>query len=229
LKYDQGRNRFQVYGHTSLSTQVMLFDGRLSESAQEIDRCLLAARQGSVEALGRLMELCRPYLLSVSNAELELGLRAKVAPSDIVQQTFVEAQKDFPRFEGATEAELRGWLRRILLNNLADTQRRYGETDRRNIQREVPLDDPANATLLDSLIASVETPSQLAAANEEDATLQRALAQLPAAYRAVIRQRSYERRTFEEIAEHMGRSAEAARKLWTRAVEQVQRLLESSP
>jgi RNA polymerase sigma-70 factor, ECF subfamily len=206
----------------------VFFTSGSSPSAQEMDRCLCAARQGSSEAFGRLMELCRPYLLSVSNAELGLVLRAKVAPSDVVQQTFVEAQNDFARFEGATEPELRAWLRRILRNNLADTQRCYGETDKRNVFREVPLDEPANAALAASLIAPVETPSQQVVAREQDEALQRALAQLPESYREVIAYRSYERYTFEEIADRMGRSAEAVRKLWTRAVEQLQCLLESA-
>ena len=56
--------------------------------------------------------------------------------------------------------------------------------------------------------------------------MRRALEQLPEHYQQVIRWRSWERLSFEEIARRTGRSAEAARKLWTRAVDELALLLE---
>jgi RNA polymerase sigma-70 factor (ECF subfamily) len=52
---------------------------------------LAEARQGSREALGRLLEGCRHYLLLMANQDTGPDLRAKVAPSDLVQETFLEA------------------------------------------------------------------------------------------------------------------------------------------
>src|SRR5215831_5082709 len=103
-----------------------------------------AARAGSREALGRLLESCRGYLLIVANGELDADLQAKEGASDRVQGTFLEAQRDFGQFQGTNEAELLAWLRRLLLNNIANFTRRYRSTGKRSVEREVALDEGGN-------------------------------------------------------------------------------------
>src|SRR5262249_13094013 len=66
-----------------------------SPQPQGVDEWLALARGGSPEALGQLLELCRRYLLQVANAELETLLQAKAGASDLVQETFLEAQRVF--------------------------------------------------------------------------------------------------------------------------------------
>src|SRR5260370_36810440 len=89
---------------------------------------LEAARSGSPEALGQALEACRGYLLMVARGELDPDLRAKEGPSDLVQETFLEAKRDFVQFQGAIGAELLACLRRVLLNNVANFTRRYPTT-----------------------------------------------------------------------------------------------------
>jgi RNA polymerase sigma-70 factor (ECF subfamily) len=189
----------------------------------DVERWIGAAHEGSRSALGRLLEACRPYLLLVANEELAPELITKAGASDLVQESFLEAQRDFEGFRGKSEAELRAWLRRILLNNIASFSRLFRDTDKRQLDREVARDD----TAIEELRDQGESPSSEVAARERDAALARSMAKLPELYRQVIRWRNYERCTFEEIGGRLGRSAEAARKLWARAVEQLQQLLES--
>src|SRR5437879_7391033 len=101
---------------------------------------LRAAQTGSREALGQALEACRGYLLVIAEQELAPELRAKGGASDLVQQTFLDAQRDFAVFRGSSEAELRSWLRRILLDNLANFHRRYRQTAKRWIGHEVALE-----------------------------------------------------------------------------------------
>jgi RNA polymerase sigma-70 factor, ECF subfamily len=191
---------------------------------------LSAARGGSREALGNLLEACRDYLLLVANQELDVDLRAKGGASDLVQQTFLEAQRDFGAFQGSSEEELLGWLRRLLVHNLADFTRRYRGTGKRRAEREVMLEaDSSDAAPADALAADTPSPSGRAVAREEDEGLERALARLPEDYRQVILLRYQEEHSFDEIGELMGRSANAARKLWLRAVERLRHELEASP
>ena len=70
-------------------------------------------------------------------AEIELGrrLRAKVDPSDIVQQSLLEAHRDRAALKGQTEPEVVGWLRTILARNLLNTGRDFG-AQKRDIRRE---------------------------------------------------------------------------------------------
>src|SRR5262249_7443769 len=100
---------------------------------------LAAARDGSDEALGRLLMDCRGYLLMVANRSLEPDLQGKVSPSDLVQETFLEAQRDFGQFQGSRKEEVVAWLSRILLNNLANVSRHFRGTAMRALQREVSL------------------------------------------------------------------------------------------
>lgn len=86
--------------------------------------------------MGQLLEHYRGYILSLANDELDVDLVARVAPSDLVQETCLQAARDFPNFEGSTEAELRTWLRRILLNNLGDLRRRFLGTQKRGSAQE---------------------------------------------------------------------------------------------
>src|ERR687883_158141 len=97
----------------------------------DVARGLAEARAGSREALGRVLEACRGYLLLVAERELAPDLRPKGGASDLVQQTFLEAQRDFARFRGDSEEELLAWLRRLLLHNVADFSRRFHGTGKR--------------------------------------------------------------------------------------------------
>jgi len=186
------------------------------------------ARGGSTEALGQMMEAFRQYLLLVANQELPSGLHAKIGASDLVQQTFLEAQRGFGQFAGTSGEELRAWLRRILLNNVANVRRHYHNTDKRDVGREVSLDDTAPEQPHPSPQAAADPPSARARAEEEADLLRRALGRLPEAARQAIEWRNYERCSFAEIGRRLGRSAEAARKLWARAIEQLRQLLTES-
>src|SRR5262249_2943096 len=128
------------------------------------DRRLDAVRPDDPEALGRLLEACRPYLLLVANEKMQSGLQGKVGASDVVQETFLEALRDFQRFQGSTEEELRAWLRRILLNNLADLAIHYAGTAKRDVAREIPLAPPAPGKPGPELESPSDSPSEPAAA-----------------------------------------------------------------
>jgi RNA polymerase sigma-70 factor, ECF subfamily len=195
--------------------------GRVAEWVTE-------ARGGSAAALGQILELCRSYLLLVANRELDEDLRGKEGASDLVQQTFLEAHRDFKQFHGTSQPEVLAWLRRILLNNLGNVRRRYVETDKRQIGRELPLEgNGRGAAVLQSLALDASSPSGRAAANEDSAALDRALSRLPADYQEVIVLRHEQGLSFAEVGELMDRSREAARKLWTRALCQLREELEA--
>lgn len=179
------------------------------------------ARAGSAEALGWLLETCRPYLLVIANEEVQPGLRGKVGASDLVQETFLQAQGHFDQFRDHGKAELLAWLRRILLNNVANSRRHYFGTGKRQIAREVPLAVGSSEGLTDMPLAG-PSPSSFVAAREQDHILRRVLEGLPDEYRQVVKWRSYERLPFDEIGQRLGRSGEAARKLWVRAIERLQ-------
>jgi RNA polymerase sigma-70 factor (ECF subfamily) len=191
---------------------------------------LAGARAGSREALGQLLESCRDYLLLIAGQELDVDLRAKGGASDLVQETFLEAQRDFIQFRGDSEAELLGWLRRLLLNNLANFSRQYRTTGKRHVEREVPLQGQSSSfDLRDNLAASVPTPAEQAMEQEQADLVDRVLERLPEDYRQVLLWRYREELAFEEIARRLGRTENAVRKLWARALERFQAEMGTPP
>ena len=83
-------------------------------------RLLEAARQGHDDAFGQLFESFRRHLLLLAHREMPLTLRGKVGPSDLVQETAVDARRNIPGFRGSTAEECYAWLRAILRNNMIE-------------------------------------------------------------------------------------------------------------
>ncbi|MBW3600464.1 MAG: RNA polymerase factor sigma-70, partial [Planctomycetes bacterium] len=77
-----------------------------------LSQSLREARAGSHDAVGGALEACRAYLLLIANRELPAEVRQKMGASDVVQETFIEAQRDLRQFLGQSEEELLAWLRR---------------------------------------------------------------------------------------------------------------------
>jgi len=188
---------------------------------------LHSAREGSATARGQLLEMCRTYLVAVADRRIEQDLRAKVSVSDLVQDTFLEAHRDFDGFSGSSGPELFSWLSKIMLNNLFNQTRHYCRTEKRQLSREVSLDEmPALSGDDSELLSSTPTPSRCIMAQEKDQALVVALATLPARHRMAIMLRNQMELSFQLIGDHLGCTADAARKLWARAVERLQQELE---
>jgi RNA polymerase sigma-70 factor (ECF subfamily) len=110
---------------------------------------------------------------------------------------------------------------------MADFARHYRQTAARQISQERTLDDSRGPTLRQGLVALDLSPSKQAMANEQQRALARALGRLPEEYRRALVLRHQEQCSFAEIGEALGRSAEAARKVWFRAVERLREELAS--
>ncbi|MCI0683962.1 MAG: sigma-70 family RNA polymerase sigma factor [Gemmataceae bacterium] len=202
----------------------------MSEPARERDvaQWIESARAGSPGGLEQIAATYRNYLLLIANQELDAQLQGKVGASDIVQETLLQVQRKFGQFEGGNEEELLAWLRQILRRQLLDAGRRYRDAGKRHAGRErriAPRDDSQGADL--QLAAADKSPRAETIAQEEKEALTRALEKLPEDYRQVILWRSWERLPFAEIGRKLGRSAAAAGKLWARAIERLQRELNS--
>ena len=131
-------------------------------SASDAPESLLGlARAGDAAALGRLLEHYRNYLRLMARSLIGQALRRKLEPSDLVQETFLEAQRDFPHFLGDGEPELVAWLRRILVHNLAN-QVEFHQAGRRDHRRQTSLEaelDQSSAALHRILAAPISSPS----------------------------------------------------------------------
>lgn len=187
----------------------------------QINEWLRQAREGSRNALGHALDACRQYLLMVANEHLPRELRAKAGPSDLVNVTIVEAVKNFDHFQGGTAEQLLAWLTTILNRRIANFIRDFSESEKRRVDREVPL-----AQVHDNFVSDDgETPSKEAVRREDAEGLEVAVNRLSPDHRQVMLLHYKEHLSFEEIAPQMNRSIDAVRQLWKRAFAELKRLL----
>jgi RNA polymerase sigma-70 factor, ECF subfamily len=189
----------------------------------DVNELLRLARAGDQGARDRLFAACRNYVAVAARAEVASWLKAKVDPSDLVQQTLLEAHRGMANFRGETEAEWLGWLRRILEHNAADYVRQYHGVEKRRVGREVSLardDDSERGDF--GLPDGAETPSRIVMQKELELQVADALCTLAEDYQEVIILRSMQQLPFDEVAERMGRSRPATQMLWLRGIRKLQ-------
>jgi RNA polymerase sigma-70 factor (ECF subfamily) len=205
----------------------------MSDDTPSGDELLGEAQAGSRESLGRLLGLYGNYLKLLVMAQLDQNVRVRVSPSDVVQETFFEAHRDFGQFRGRSTGEFVAWLRRILVNNLCRVAEQHLLAEKRDVRREVSLD--RLATALEQSTARLEavlpdagsSPSAGAHRREMELVLADELASLPSDYRDVIVLRHIEGLPFEQVGTRMERTSGAVRMLWLRAVKALRERLEA--
>lgn len=198
----------------------------------ELVEMLGQARTGDQAVLGAVLDRYRRYLTLLARLEIGRHLRSKLDPSDVVQETFLEAHRHFGRFEGQAEGQLVRWLRQILAGVLGNQVRRYLGTQGRDVRLEQQLADALDqsSTALGAILATPgSSPSQQADRREQGVRLADALSDLPEDYRDVIVLRNLEGMTFPEVAQAMQRSVDSVQKLWLRALARLRQALGEQP
>jgi RNA polymerase sigma-70 factor (ECF subfamily) len=180
----------------------------------------------ATEGDGRELERFREYLCLLVRLQIGPRLQSKFDPSDIVQQTLLEAFARREQFRGG-EAELAAWLRQILVHNLADAIRAFGQA-RRDVGRERPL----RASVQESsdrieswLAAEQSSPSQRAERSEEAVRLAQALACLPEDNREALVLHYFQGEPLAEIARQMDRTPASVAGLLKRGLKQLRNRL----
>lgn len=209
-----------------------MIDLNLSNRPRACD-LLAEARGGSADCLGKLLQSYQHYLRLLATTQLDQKLQARLSPSDIVQETMLDAFRDFPDFRGESEQELLAWLRQILIHNMHRIVQKHVLARKRDIRCEVSIEemtralDRSNARLASVIADPGPSPSAVMRHHEKSVVLADLLAQLPKQYRQVLTLRNVQGLPFAEVGDRMDRSAGAVRILWLRAVRQLRELLEN--
>ncbi len=202
----------------------------MSSSSVNIEFALAQARTDAPGALGSLLQRYYNYLRLMAAAQLGRGITRRVSPSDVVQETMLAAHRDFKRFQGNTTAEFTSWLRSILTRALMREFERHLTAGKRDLRREISMDTvitnlESSCTLAASLISPVDRdPAAIVSIEEEARRVADLVARLPKDYQHVVVQKAFAGLDTREIARRMGRSHQAVRMLWMRALRQLRHL-----
>ncbi len=191
------------------------------------EQLLMRARDGDREALGRLLDSFRNYLMILAYDQIDRRVRGKADASDVVQDTFLYVHQAFSEFRGTTIGELLNWVRSILASKMTDLIRMYCDTQRRDVRLERRLAEELDQTscAVNALAASDLSPSGEVAQREQAILVADAIAELPPDYREVIILRHFRELTFPEISQTMQRSEGSVKKLWVRALTRLRRIV----
>ncbi|QDT13811.1 sigma-70 family RNA polymerase sigma factor [Planctomycetes bacterium K23_9] len=162
----------------------------------------------------------RSWLVQIARRELPQDLQGKLDPSDIAQQTMLDAWRGEQGFQGTTHVQRLAWLRVILRRVVLQHHRKAMAVKRGEGAERAVTDVIGQASVRIEELATGDEPQpdEGVANSERSLLLASAIEGLPEDYRRVIEMRHFQSMTHEEIAKNLGRSNAATRVLWVRAL-----------
>lgn len=168
------------------------------------------AKEGCTESFEEIFEQLYNYLILTTGTRISDGLRGKFGASDIVQSGLIKAYGALDKFEGSSEAELRAWARKIVLNRLKDKTRRFS-SQKRSFELEHRIDDVNE-------LSHKNSPSDIALRKEERMMLQRQISMLPAIEQRVVEMRHRFGYSIAEISDILKISYSKAQYAWKNGI-----------
>ncbi len=162
----------------------------------------------------------RGYLRMFAGLQLDPRLRGKLDPSDIVQQSMIQACDAWGQLRGASDGERLAWLKMIVARNVLHALRDFRRA-KRDICREMSLEgvvDASSARLEGWLNARQSTPSHCAERAEQLLQIASAVEDLPQGQRDAVMLFYWQGCSLAEISVNLGRSASAVAGLLHRGV-----------
>ena len=185
------------------------------QASTDVIRAALDGARGAAApdaaALDRLYGRFAPRLLSYIRLKIGRRLREKLESRDILQATLLKSYQHLGGFHGEDGRALMAWLARIADREIADRADFHGR-QRRAAAAEVQIDDQPE------IAARVRSALSQVIVDERAGQLEAAIAMLSDAHREIILLRKFEDLTFPEIAGRLGKSEDACRMQFARAM-----------
>jgi RNA polymerase sigma-70 factor (ECF subfamily) len=198
-----------------------------SLSQADTEELLRLVARGDRAARGPLLQRHSGRLRRMIDLRLDPRLRARVDPSDVLQESLAEADRKLSDYARRRPLPFYPWLRRLAWEHLAQLHRRHVRARRRSVRREEPpqLPDESCLRLADRLAARGSSPSAGLRRDELRGRVQGALARLGEADREVLVLRYLEDLAPREIAAVLGVTEAAVKMRQLRALQRLRELL----
>jgi RNA polymerase sigma-70 factor (ECF subfamily) len=175
----------------------------------ETSELFLETRRGAPGAADAFYERCARKLLPLIRLRMGRSLRAEIDSRDVLQSVMLKA---VPRLDQVEDPRtVMAWLARIAENEIRD-QADYRQRQMRDAARRAPLEDAA------AVPAPIRQALSQAIANEQLARVEDALESMSPAEREIIVLRKLEEMSFAEIGRRLGKSEDACRMAFARAM-----------
>jgi RNA polymerase sigma-70 factor (ECF subfamily) len=197
----------------------------LTPDSAETQRLLDQVRAGDRLAFELLFTRHRPFLRQVVELRLDPRLRTRVDPSDIVQETQLEAFRRLADYLERQPMPFRLWLRKTACERLLMAQRHHVGAARRAVGREVHLPDASSLQLAQQLLAAGSTPSQRLDRDEMAGRVREAVARLSETDREILLLRNLEMLSNLEAAHVLQIDPATASQRYGRALLRLRKLL----
>jgi RNA polymerase sigma-70 factor, ECF subfamily len=193
------------------------------------DELIARIHKRDTQALADFICSHRPQLMAFIERQLGTGLRRKTEPDDVFQETSAEAVRALPTAE-LGDRDPFSWLCQIAERRIIDMHRRFFGAQKRDAAKEVPLassgsGDSRSSDLINLLVASMTTASEVFSRNAREERLLEALRKLPEEQQTALRLRYIENLPSKQIASQMGKSDAAVRVMLTRSLKRLNELL----
>jgi RNA polymerase sigma-70 factor (ECF subfamily) len=192
------------------------------------------ARAGDPQALNGIFTQHRERLRRMVDMRLDRRLQARVDPSDVIQEAYVDVITRLEEYLREPCIPLFLWLRLIVGERLLKVHRHHLGTQMRNVGLEVSLYRGAlpaasSEALAAKLLGKHTSPSQAAARAERALRLQEALNTLDPTDREVLSLRHFEELSVAETTQVLEITESAAAKRYIRALRRLKNVLAVLP
>ena len=171
----------------------------------------------------------RQRLISLAEKRLNPILLKRLSVEDVLSETYANAAKRLGYFAAHDDVPVYYKLRTILLQTLADIERRNLKASARDAYREVESVkckvESEESSPFDNIPADITSPASRVDRDERHALLRRALAAMPENDRAILVMRHFDGLGNSECASALGLTEKAASIRYVRALERLQQKL----
>jgi RNA polymerase sigma-70 factor (ECF subfamily) len=193
----------------------------------ETTRLLEQIRSGNREAFNDLFNRHRGQLKRAVQLRLDRRLRARIDPSDIVQEAQLEAYRRLDDYLTRQPMPFVLWLQKTAQERLYTHRRAHVQTARRSVRREEPFPEESSMLIAAAFLKRSSSPSRRVAAREYEQLVTEAVNELAPLDREIILMRNVEGFSQREIALMLELRYDATRQRYGRALVKLQRLLAS--
>jgi RNA polymerase sigma-70 factor (ECF subfamily) len=204
----------------------------MTDSTSDTDNLINRAALGDSRAANELIMHYRDQLRRMINVRLEPQLRARVDPSDIVQETLLEASEKLSDYLQEQPIPFYPWIRQIAWDQLIRMRRLHLLAHKRSVQREekppMRLPDESVMLLARQLVGGVSSPSHKAIRNEMRDRVQKVLDDMEPPEREVLVMWYLEQLSISDIAAVLGLTESGIKSRHRRAIKKLTQLLTES-